>query len=48
MRLIMNKVINGLKVSAFAKLVKKYRECMRANRFLNKQIREMNKFNKRK
>lgn len=36
-----------IKFDAFQMIVKKLRECMRANRRLNKQIREANKLNEK-
>lgn len=36
-----------VKYDIFARIVKKLKECMRANRRLNKQIREANKLNKK-
>lgn len=36
-----------VKFDVFQKLVKKLRECMRANRRLNAQIKEANKMNKK-
>jgi len=32
-----------LKLDLWVKLIKKYKECMRANKALNKQIKEYNK-----
>lgn len=36
-----------IEYNRFARIIKKLKECMRANRRLNKQIREANKLNKK-
>lgn len=36
-----------MRFDAFSRIIKKLKECMRANRRLNKQIREANKFSEK-